>query len=216
MKLFLTSAGFSNKSIRDAFTKLAGKPFNELNLAFIPTAANYEPGDKSWLINDLEKCIELGFKTVDIVDISALPKDKWLPRIQDSDVLLLGGGNTLHLMNWVQESGLKDLLSELLKTKIYMGISAGSCIAGPTVYNSVQNLFDETYHLEIKDGLKLVDFQFIPHLNSNYFKKLTIENLEEASKDITESVYALDDNSALSIENGRIEIISEGVWKRFN
>lgn len=215
MKLLLTSAGLSNPSISKALEDLFGKSAAGVKLAFIPTAANVEPGDKSWMIDDLNNFKKAGFE-VDIVDISAIPKEIWLPRLQDAEVLFLGGGNTFHLMHWVKKSGLQEELPELLKTRVYAGISAGSCIAGPTIYNSVQNLFGEKYELEIKDGLALVDFQFIPHLNSPYFDKIREENLKEASKDLIEPVYALDDNSALKIIDDKVEIVSEGKYLTFN
>lgn len=215
MKLLLTSAGFANRSIVKALLKLTNKPFNKLTLAFIPTTANVESGGKEWLIEDLSNCKSLGFKEVDIVDISALPKSIWKKRLDEADIFLFGEGNTFHLMHWVQKSGLQKLLPTYLKSKVYMGISAGSCIVGPTIYNSVQNLFGEKYDLMIQKGLKLVDFQFIPHLNSKYFKKIRIKNLEKASRDIKEPVYALDDVSAIVINNKEIEVISEGKWKRF-
>jgi len=215
MKLLLTSAGLSNTSIIKALKDLLGKSTKGVKLAFIPTAANVESGDKGWMIDDLNNFRKAEFE-VDIVDISALSKEIWLPRLKEAEVLFLGGGNTFHLMHWVKKSGLQEELSSLLKTRVYAGISAGSCIAGPTIYNSVQNLFGEKYELEIKEGLGLVDFQFIPHLNSPHFNKIREENLQEASKELTELVYALDDNSALKIVDGKVEIISEGKYLTFN
>jgi dipeptidase E len=215
MKLLLTSAGLSNSTIITALEKLVGKPLLDIKLAFIPTAANVEPGDKGWMIDDLNNCRKAGFE-VDIVDISAVPQNTWLPRLEAAELIFLGGGNTFHLMHWVKKSGLQEILPNLLKSRIYAGISAGSCIAGPTIYNSVQNLFGETYELEIKEGLGLVDFQFIPHLNSPYFQKIRKENLETASKDLSEPVYALDDNSAIIIDEQKVEVISEGEWYKFN
>lgn len=215
MKLLLTSAGLSNPSIVKATEDLLGKSAKGVKLAFIPTAANVEPGDKSWMIEDLNNYLKAGF-IVDIVDISAVTKAVWLPRLQEAEIMFLGGGNTFHLMHWVKQSGLQDELSSLLETRIYAGISAGSCIAGPTIFNSVQNLFGEKYELEIKEGLGLLDFQLIPHLNSPYFDKIREENLREASKDLTEPVYALDDNSALKIIDKRVEIVSEGKYLTFN
>ena len=119
-------------------------------------------------------------------------------------------------MYWFEKSGLKELLPELIKTRVYAGISAGSCITGPTIYNSVQNLFGEKYELKIKKGLNLVNLQIIPHLNSPYFTKIREENLEVASKDLTEPVYAIDDDSAVIVDGDKIEIVSEGKWKKFN
>ncbi len=215
MKLLLTSAGLSNKSIISALEKLLSKSAKGVKLAFIPTAANVESGDKSWMIDDLNNFRNAGFE-VEIVDISAVSKEIWLPRLESAEVLFFGGGNTFHLMHWVKQSGLMELLPKLLENRVYAGISAGSCIAGPTIYNSVQNLFGEKYDLEIKEGLGLVNFQIIPHLNSPYFKKIRKENLEVASKELKEPVYAIDDNSAIVIENKNVEVVSEGEWHKFN
>ncbi len=215
MKLFLTSAGLSNKTLVNSFENLVGLKGKEVKIAFIPTAANFEGGDKDWLINDYSNLKKQNY-IVDIVDISALPKEAWLSRLEESNVIFVGGGNTFHIMHWVKKSGLEELLSELLKTRVYVGISAGSCIAGPKIYNSVQNLFDEKYDLEIRKGLGLVNLQIIPHLNSNLFPKVNEENLEKSSKDLTEPVYALDDNSAVVVNEDRIEVVSEGKWKKFN
>jgi dipeptidase E len=215
MKLYLTSSGLSNPSLINAIEKLLGKSAKDVNLAFIPTAANVEPGEKSWMIEDLNNFKKAGF-LVDIVDISAVSKDVWLPRLQKAEVFFLGGGNTFHLMHWVKQSGLQNELPNLLKTRIYAGISAGSCIAGPSIYNSVQNLFDEKYELKIKDGLNLVNFQIIPHLNSPYFEKIRKENLEVASKELSEPVYAIDDNSAIVVDEKNVEVVSEGEWVKYN
>lgn len=215
MKLLLTSAGLSNQTIIGALEKLLGKPTRGAKLAYIPTAANVEPGDKSWLIDDLNNFRKVGFE-VDIVDISAVPKEIWLPRLEVAKVLFLGGGNTFHLMYWVKQSGLIESLPKLLTDRVYAGISAGSCIAGPTIQNKVQDLFGEKYELDIKKGLGLVDFQIIPHLNSPSFEKMRKESLEIASREVKEPVYAIDDNSAISVDDGKVEIISEGDWCKFN
>lgn len=215
MRLFLSSAGLSNEKLVGVFEGLVGLPKEQIKVAFIPTAANVEEGDKDWLINDYVNLKKAGY-IVDIVDISAIPIEVWKPRLEAANVLFLGGGNTFHLMHWVEKSGLKDLLPELLKTKVYAGISAGSCIAGPTIYNSVQNLFGEKYDLKIDKGLGLVNFQLIPHLNSEYFSKIRVEHLEVASRDLTEPVYAVDDNSAVVVNGDKIEVVSEGEWKKFN
>jgi len=216
MKLLLTSGGFTNKSIIKALKDLVGDGFANKKLAFIPTAANVEEGGKDWLIKDYANCAKLGFSEVDIVDISALSVDVWKPRLENVDVIVAGGGNTFHLMHWFKKSGLDKLLPELLKTKVYVGISAGSCVTCPSIYNAVQNLFGEKYNLKIKEGLGLVNFQFIPHLNSTYFPKIRIKYLEAAAKKLKEPIYAADDNTAVKVVKNKIEVVSEGEWKKFN
>ena len=137
MKLLLTSAGLTNKTITDALVKLLGKSAVGVNLAFIPTAANVESGDKHWLIDDYVNCRKAGF-IVDIVDISAVSKEIWLPRLEQAEVLFFGGGKTTHLKYWMEKSGLEAMLPEMLMNRVYAGISAGSCVTGPTIFNSIQ------------------------------------------------------------------------------
>src|SRR3990167_5098036 len=100
MKLLLTSAGFTNKTIVNGLRSLMDKPFEKLNLVYIPTAANVEVGDKGWLIDDLYRTKSIGFKSVDIVDISVVSDEVREPRIKQADILMFGGGNTFHLMHW--------------------------------------------------------------------------------------------------------------------
>lgn len=218
MKLLLTSAGLSNKSISKALLELAGKPFSQLKLVFIPTAANVEKGDKDWLIKDFINCKNLGFKSIDIVDISAIPRDMWLPRLEEADVLLVGGGNTFHLMNWVEKSGLKGFLSGLLNTRIFVGISAGSMIAcrGLDLSMSERLYDDKPGEFKKDEGLGYVDFLIRPHLNSPYFPDVNLKNLEEISKELPDTFYAIDDNTAIKVVDGEIAVISEGEWKKFN
>jgi dipeptidase E len=216
MRLFLTSTGLVNDSIVKSFNELVGLPKNKINIAFIPTAANVEVGDKSWLIDDLNNLKKQGYECVDVVDISAVSQEMWRPRLEKANVLFFGGGNTTHLMYWLTKSGLDKLLPKLLETRVFAGISAGSCVTGKTINNPVQNLYGEKYEVDIRDGLGLVDFQFIPHLNTSYFDKIRKEYLTEEAAKMTETIYAADDNTAIKVDDGEVEIISEGEYLVFN
>lgn len=218
MKLLLTSAGFTNKSIVSALTTLVGRPFNSLSLAFIPTAANVEEGSKDWLIDDLVNCKKLGFASVDIVDISALPPAVMLSRLEKSDIIFVGGGNSFHLMSWVIKSGLGESLPEMLKTKIYVGLSAGSCITAKWWSNKWENeLYGErSESIERFNCLGLVDFLVFPHLGQEMFPKVNLQTLEVIAKAEGKPVYVLDDNSAVTVNREDISVVSEGLWQKFN
>ena len=133
MKLLLTSAGIKNDSIAKALEELVGKTANGVRIAFIPTAANVEEGDKGWLIEDYRNLKKREYE-VDIVDISALPREMWEPRLKQANVIMVGGGNTFHLMYWLRKVGLDKLLPELLKTRVYVGISAGSMVVSKSIF----------------------------------------------------------------------------------
>ena len=217
MKLLLTSAGIRNQLILKSLDELANKPLDQLKVAFIPTAANLEPGDKNWLIDDLRRLSFLKFKQVDIVDISALPKKIWKKRLEESDVLFVEGGNTYHLMYWFNQSGLAKILPKLLETRIYIGVSAGTIITTPSIINAdfeaeiVKEIDEEIFH----DGLKLVNFMIEPHVNSEYFPESTFENLEKRSLKYQYPIYAIDDETAIKVDGDNIEVISNGSWKKF-
>ena len=215
MKLLLTSSGLTNKSIVDALFELVGKKPSDTTIAFIPTAMNVESGDKEWFVTDLYNLKKQELKCLDIVDISALPKDIWLPKLEAVDVLFFSGGNTAHLMRWIKESGLAELLPELLKTRVYAGTSAGSIVATPSLALSSRDkivYYEETFGYGDKDGLGFVNFHFRPHLNSPHFPNVLKEYIQEIAKNIKEPIYALDDQSALKVIDNKVEIISEGEY----
>jgi len=218
MKLLLTSGGITNKSIARALFDLVGKKPEDTSLVFVPTASNVEQGDKDWLINDLVNLKNQNFKSISITDISAVPENIWRPQMEEADVLFFEGGNSYHLMEWMNKSGLTETLPALLKTKVYVGLSAGSMVTGKDLaLIQSQILYGED--LERKEdmaGLNFVDFYFFPHLNSPHFNLRKEEAIREAVKDIHGKVYAMDDNSALKIVDGKIEIISEGKYLIFN
>ncbi|MDH4330535.1 MAG: Type 1 glutamine amidotransferase-like domain-containing protein [Candidatus Moranbacteria bacterium] len=216
MKLLLTSAGISNKSIEDALQSLSEKPLKELKVAFVPTASNWIDDEKEWLINDLMRCQKI-FGEVDIVDISALPREKWEARFEKADVFFFEGGYTFHLMRWIEKSGLQEILPKLVEEKIYIGASAGSMVTTPSLFlEDSKVLYDEDPEDWEKDeALGLVDFCIMPHYNSDDFPKVNDENLKEIAKKTSQSIYALDDESAIKILDGEMEVISEGEWKKF-
>jgi dipeptidase E len=218
MKLLLTSGGLTNPSIINALTNLVAKPINQTSLTFITTAANVESGDKRWLIKDLSNCNQLPFKTLDILDFSTVAKDVWLPRLEQSDILLFGGGNTFHLMYWMEKIGLDKLLPKMLKEKIYVGISAGSIMTADSLALSRSNRSFSSAVGEYKKnkGLGLVSFQIQPHLNSKHFTSIDLKDIEEKAKNQKQTIYVIDDNSAVLVEEESVSVISEGDWKKFN
>ncbi len=228
MKLLLTSGGITNESIKNAFLGLAGKPAEEIKVAFIPTAGLPEPGDKAWLINDLYRLKQLGCY-VDIVDLAQLKKEEWLARAKVCDVIFVGGGNSFYLSYWFEQSGFFAMLPELLKTRVYTGISAGSMIVTGSlklssqalnVYGQLKN--EEEYNKLGPEGrslpktANLVPFLFRPHLNSESFPMSRLEFMAEAAKDFAQPIYVADDQTAIKVVNDTIEVVSEGTWKKYN
>lgn len=135
-------------------------------------------------------------------------------------MLVFGGGNTLYLMYQLTRSGLAKLLPKLLKNKIYVGISAGSMVASKslavTVSRSRTLYSKKTGEYKGDNGLGFVNFHIRPHLNSPHFPKVCDKHLKEVAKHITDTIYAIDDDSAVKVIDGKEEVVSEGKWLRYN
>lgn len=200
--------------------EMIDKPISEAVVAFIPTAMNVAINDKGWFVNDLVNIKKLKPKMLDIVDISALPKEMWQPRLEAADVLFFSGGNSFHLMYHMRKSGLDKLMSKLLETRLYTGISAGSIIVTKSLALSSERnkIFVKEHNEYIDDSsLSLVEFHIKPHFNSLHFPELRGDKeISEEAKKVSEPVYAIDDETAISVIDGRIDIISEGKWKKYN
>ena len=221
MKLLLTSGGIMNSLMEKEIIALTKKPASKLRVAFIPTAANVEDGDKHWLIDDLQSLISMGIGMIDVVDISALPRDIWEKRLRKADVLEFGGGNTFHLMYWIRKSGLDKILEDLLKKKLYIGISAGSIVTNPTLLLSRKEPLDPQFYSEeigwVQDdtGLNFVDFYIRPHFNNPHFRDITYENIKKRSEGINAPVYLIDDQTAISVNGKKIRVVSKGTYHIF-
>jgi len=210
MKILLTSAGITNKSLENALRKLVK---GKIRIAFIPTAATEDKDPKPWLERNIKQCRKFG--EVEVVDISSMDKKEWLPKLKRANAIFVGGGDTTYLMNWVWKSGLGKELPQLLQRRVYVGISAGSMIVSKEIQGKTEHLYGDESKNPPK-GLGFINFQIRPHLDSRFFKKIRDNNLANLSKELKGDLYALDDDSAVLYENGRIKIISEGHWIKYS
>ena len=227
MKLLLTSSGLHNETLRKTVAGMLDKPVSECNFLFIPTSYHAAQTDMTWLVEDFYNAHRMGWKQFLVLDIAvkdSWDKKLWWHMIEEADVIQVGGGNTGYLSYWLQKSGLFDALPELLKTKVYVGISAGSMVvtAGLESTNIGQS---EDYDLDLNDPrlptgqvsdktLGLTDFLFRPHWHKPQpkYDTLTEESVRNAYKVLKKPIYLLDDETAIKIVDGTLEVISEGKW----
>ena len=212
MKLLLTSAGITNNSIKSAMADLIDKKLKDCIISFIPTAGNVGNDDKDdeWEDEDIEGFRKTGAEVI-MVDIEKLSKQEWLPILKKSDVICFGGGNLYHLLYWVKKSGLEKELKDLLESRLYIGVSAGSMITGPDVKIN-RDIFpeEESHRLDDLTGLKYVSFMIAPHFLSDWCSKLRHKEIKEFAKKVSYPIYAIDDNTAIKVINNKIEVVTEG------
>lgn len=212
MKFLLTSNGVSNIKIANELERLSGKSLAECTIVFVITASINMGDDKSWLINNLIDLKNLHCKRLDIVDV-VNNTSHWKDRLHEADIICVGGGKEIYLEEAFERIHMKNfLLHGCDQDKVYVGISAGSMAAGINLDDtSYQKLFMsvEDYGFPIAEGMQLFNFSFIPHMNSDYFK-FTKEILESMKDTFKNDVYAVDDNTAVSIDGVNITIVGDG------
>ena len=221
MKLLLTSAGIKNASIHDALVDLLGKPIADSDALCIPTASyGHAPrgfrGAWRFISGQEARCpmTELGWKSLGVLELTALPtidEELWVPMVKETDVLLVNGGDALYLCHWMRESGLANLLPSLGET-VWVGLSAGSMVMTPRI--------GEDFVVWNPPGggdrtLGVVDFSIFPHLDHPDLPENTMADAERWAAGLSNPAYAIDDETAIKMIDGTVEVVTEGHWRLF-
>ncbi len=240
MKLLLTSSGITNRTIENALVDLLGKPIGESKALVVPMgvypfkdgayhAWNPIGGPRAHLLS------QLGWKALGLLEPSVLPsidRANWLPAIEEADAILVWGGDPLFISYWMRESGLTDLLPSLPGDRVYVGVSAGAI--------ATASLFAETYPaprgaagdplsseeivlpdgdikttLVTATGMGLTDFAIIPHFGNKDHHDASRANAEYWAAHVPVPVYAIDEDTAIKVDKGVVEVVSEGQWELF-
>ena len=243
MKLLLTSSGIANRAIEEALVELMGKPIAEASALLVPTGVYPFRGGPVYAWYPIggqaaPRMCQLGWKSMGILEPSVLPsidKANWLPTLEETDALLVWGGDPLFIAYWMRQSGLTDILPGLLDKMVYVGVSAGSiatasnfaesyggpraCAGEPLkseeiVYSSPQGEFRA--NLITAKGMGLVEFAIIPHFENANHRDACSPNAELWASKMSSPVYAIDDDSAVKVNGQVVEVVSAGRWKLFN
>ncbi len=211
MKLLLTSAGITNDEIAVALEDLVDKKFSQLKFLFITTAANTGVDDKTWLTENINEITIRKPLSIDLIDIAGLPQELWQRHFEVADVICFGGGDEAYLSRILAEQNVKEYLNILLDEKVYMGISAGSIVAGIFLPKGLNvEIYGEECESDSGVGMDFFDFVFIPHLNSPYFPGVTTEILNEKSDRFDSRAIAVDDFTAVKINDSQISLVGNG------
>ncbi|HEX8004110.1 MAG TPA: Type 1 glutamine amidotransferase-like domain-containing protein [Mycobacteriales bacterium] len=237
MKLLLTSSGVSNATIRDALTRLLGKPVGECAALVVPTgihpfgvgpvmAARLVRGEVATPLTDL------GWASLGVLELTALPsidREVWLPGVEAADALLVWGGDPVYLSWWLRESGLAEVLPSLDRL-VYVGVSAGSIATAATfgetyteplthrgpVLTSEEAVFGDVARTFVTAaGAGFADFAVIPHLDHPDHPDASTAHARAWAARLPVPTYAIDDATALTVVDGTVEVVSEGAWHLF-
>lgn len=228
MKFLLTSSGIANPSIHDALVDLLGKPIAESTALFVPTGMYPFPGGGDKVLEAIRgesksPLCGLGWKSLGLLELTALPsiqRESWVPTLQQTDALLVWGGDVLYLNHWMRQSGLAALLPTL-ENLVYVGVSAGSIVMTPFNCDAEWNLQmvppGSDMALESERALGLVDFTMWVHVDNPdpIFEDHAMANVERWAAAVPVPTYAIDDQTAVKVDDGTVSVVSEGRWKLF-
>ncbi|HEV2704091.1 MAG TPA: Type 1 glutamine amidotransferase-like domain-containing protein, partial [Steroidobacteraceae bacterium] len=166
----------------------------------------------------------------------SIREEYWTAAVREVDALLVWGGDVLFLRHWMRQSGLADLFASLRPEMVYVGVSAGSMVVtshiGETYTNqrppSGSDIKSEeillptpqgeliNVCLTVAPGLGLADFSLIPHVDHEKFPENSLANVARWASKVPSRMYAIDDQTAIKVADGAVEVISEGSWKLFD
>ena len=221
MKFLLTDGGVTNPSIHAALVRLLGKPIADSSALCVPTGMYGHPmagpGVKAWQFisgTSDNPMVELGWKSVGVLELTALPSidaERWVPLVEEADVLLVAGGDVLYLAYWMRKSGLADLLPSLDET-VWVGLSAGSMVMTPEVGEDFIQWRPPTGEVST---LGLVDFSICPHLAPDGMPGNSMADAERWAAGIAGPTYVTDGQTAIAVVDGVVDVVSEGTWRLF-
>lgn len=193
-KIVLTSTGLSNTKIQKAFIKLIDKTDNK-SVVIITTAAKEKEKNKySKLAKRQFK--EMGFNKVDFIDVECENPKK----LKNYDIIYVCGGNTFYLLNYIKKSGAGKIIKKLIKQGvIYIGVSAGSIIPGPSIKNASE-IGSDINKIGITEfnGLNIIPWIIVPHYTTS------LENqVKKFEKKYNIRVICLTDNQAIIVQDGK-------------
>jgi len=208
-KLFLTSSAFN---MMDKIAPMFGKPAQGLKIAFIPTAGDPYGDDKPWMDADRQKLVDLGFDVFDF-DLKEKNEEEVNTALLKADIIFVAGGNTFYLLDKVRKSGFDKVCKKLVNEgKIYIGSSAGSYLACPTIEAaSWKNADKNIVNLTDLTALNLVNFLIIAHFEEKY-RQVVIDGAKTTSLPIV----AINDNQMIVVEADKVNLVGTGPKEFFN
>ncbi len=207
MKLFLSSQAIS-KEQAPYLVKLVGKPARSIKLALIENAADVEEGPQEWLIRNRQMIESHGFN-VEYIDLRKHTQDLGAlhTKLADKDVVWFGGGNTYYLRWLLRDTGVENIIKELVQGgTVYGGGSAGAIVAGPTLHHFETADDPKVSPGVVYEGLGLTNKVIVPHIDNEKYAAV-IRGIDDKLKADGYETVPLKDAQAFVVDDGRETIL---------
>ncbi len=211
-KLLLTSKGIVPE-IKEVFLSLLIKKPEDNAVALITTAGFGDAKDIHWVRSKCASLYDCGIKNVEEIDLKE-KKQAEIERIfAQKEIVFVAGGNAFYLMHWMRQSGFHETIRTFLeKGGLYVGASAGSYVACPTIEQAAWKRQDNN-----KIGLtSLAALHLVPCLITAHFEEKYRDIVEAEAKRSQYPIVALNDRQAMLVQGNKVKIVGEGKKEFWN
>jgi len=203
MTLYLTSTGFENECVAEGFKRVAIKK-DIKNISFLVVSVQDNESYTFYFQKTMDELKNIGVSDIDVFKL----EDKAFSPLREYDVIYVCGGNTFVYMDRVRKTGLAKFIIDSVKSNrsIYVGVSAGSIIAGPDISIAGWGSEGDSNDINLKNlsGLGLTNIVISPH----YREDLKAE-LDDFKNKYGYQIYELADDQALYLSYADIGALKD-------
>lgn len=170
--IILTSTGFENPEIMKKVQEFFGDNIRKKRVAII-TTASIDKEKNEFAALAYSQFFDMGLESVVFFDIEMQNPEELL----QFDVIYVNGGNTYFLLHWAKKSGFDRVAIEFVRRGgLYIGVSAGSLIAGPSIEVINYTGGDEN-SVGLKDfsGFGFINKAVVPHYDREVDEKAILK-----------------------------------------
>ncbi len=188
MKLYLTSTGFENNAVANYFKTIVS-PRDVKDLSFLVVSVQDNGSDAFYLQKTTSELNKIGATDIEVFE---LREEKFVTS-KDYDVIYVCGGNTFIYLDRIRKNGLDKFIVDSVRSdkSIYVGVSAGSIVAGPDIAIAGD---EDPNDIELVDlrGLGLTNYLVYPHYTED-----SLEYLNDFKKTCKYSVIEINNAQAV-------------------
>ncbi len=196
-KMLLTSAGFINPETAEVLMKEIPKQAEWCKVLMV--SYTQSKTEESYVAASKKELEDLGFKDIRVINLHKPIKP------EPPDVIYVCGGNTFAIMQKMKETGLDKFIIEAVNNGVlYIGVSAGSIIAGKTIEIAGWGSEGDTNDVNLKDlsGFGFTDVAVFPH-----YKVIQKDEVVEFRKKVTYPIMEITDNQVVFVRGSKVKRI---------
>jgi len=201
MKLLLTSTGWATDAIKQAFLSLLSKPPQVCSILLI--ACIESPQEQEWTEMEKEELHSMGIEKISVYNLL----EEKAPAKTTADVLCVCGGNTFVYLDRLRKTGMDQMIKQAVTSNqsVYVGISAGSIIAGPDIEIGGWGSLGDPNEIDLQNlqGFGLTGTTIFPH-----YTPVQEQEVKEFQARVSYPIVTLTDDEALKIVDDHQETIS--------